>query len=268
MSIEVIPLSDCVGAEIRGVDLTKPLDVETATSIRSAYLRHHLLLIRQPGLSENDQICFSRLFGDLLVRNSYDGSHGKEAHYISNNRPDGVLPTGEIEFHHDHLFYEQPLKSALLYAIEVPKSGSCTRFRNMSAMLDKLPGPLRARAEAVECMHFFNYDDNYSGRQDPTKDSPRAQRAWHPFVWRNRETSQQALWLVRISTVDYRGVPREEGERLLDELWRAAEDNMEINYTHRWETGDLVVWNNLTLAHARMPFHSTEPRTLRRTSTI
>lgn len=268
MSIEVTPLSDYLGAEIRGIDLSRPLPPDAAAAVQSAYQKHHLLMFRQPGLTEEDQIRLSRLFGDLLVRNSYDGSYGKEAHYISNNRPDGVLPIGEIEFHHDHLFYEKPLRTALLYAIEVPASGSRTRFRNMCAMLEKLPPALRTRAEAVQCEHFFNYDDNYSGRQDPAKDSPRAQRAWHPFVWRDEHTQHQALWMVRISTIGYRGVSHEEGEALLEELWQTAEQTPEINYIHEWQPGDMVIWNNLTLAHARLPFLSSEPRTLRRTSAI
>jgi taurine dioxygenase len=268
MMLAIRPLSTHVGAEISGLDLRAQIDEATAAELRAALRKHHLILLRQPRFDEDDQIRFSRLFGKVLIRNSYDGNAGKEAYYISNDRPDGVLPIGEIEFHHDHIFYAEPLKFAFLYAIDVPKSGSATRFRSSRALLESLPANLRHQAEAVRCLHFFNYDDNYSGRQDSTKDSPRAQRAWQPLVWTNPETSEKAMWLARISTVDYEGIGKAEGERLLDRLWNFAEQQTDLSYTHPWQTSDLIVWDNRMLAHARLPFQSHEPRTLRRTSAI
>ncbi|MCW5771241.1 MAG: TauD/TfdA family dioxygenase [Rhodospirillaceae bacterium] len=268
MTIALRPLTPHFGAEVSGVDLRAPLDAETAERLRRAFREHRLLLIRQNGLEEEDQIRLSRLFGRLLVRNSYDGNIGKEAWYISNNRPDGSLPVGEIEFHHDHLFYAEPLRVGMLYAIEVPASGSATRFRDICGVYARLPAELRAKADRIRCLHFFNYDDNYGGRQDPAKDSPRAQKAWHPLVWADAETGRRALWVARITTVDYEGIGRDEGEALLDTLWNSAQANTDLDYTHEWRTGDLVMWDNRLLAHARLPFQSSEPRTLRRTSII
>lgn len=268
MTLTLKSLSPHVGVEILGLDLRSPIDAASAAQIAAAYREHHLLLIRQPEVSDADQLRFTRLFGEVLVRNSYDGSIGKEFYFISNNRPDGALPVGEIEFHHDHLFYAQPLKTAFLYAIEVPASGSATRFRNVNALYESLPAELRTRADSVRCLHFFNYDDNYGGRQDPTKDSPRAQRAWHPLVWTHPDTGRKALWNVRITTVDYQGVDHAGGEALLQQLWDIAEQSTGFDYTHEWRTGDLIVWDNRMLAHARLPFQSHEPRTLRRTSAI
>jgi taurine dioxygenase len=268
MDIQLRPLTPHVGVEVQGLDLRAAPDAETADALRAALRRHHLLLIRQDGLGEEDQIRFSRLFGTLLVRNSYDGSIGKEAWYISNSRPDGALPVGEIEFHHDHLFYPEPLRAGVLYAIEVPRSGSATRFRNVSAVAERLPETLRGKAEGVRCLHFFNYDDNYGGKQDPAKLTPRAQKAWQPLIWQEKETARRALWAVRITTADFAGIEKREGEALLDALWAFAESCRDLDYTHEWRTGDLVIWDNRTLAHARLPFQSSEPRTLRRTSII
>lgn len=266
--LEFTSLSPHVGVEVRGLDLRSPIPPEQAAQLLAAYRKHHLLLVRQPEVGDADQLRFTRLFGDVLVRNSYDGSIGKEFYFISNNRPDGALPVGEIEFHHDHLFYADPLKAAFLYAVEVPASGSKTRFRNVSTLYERLPADLRAKADTVRCLHFFNYDDNYGGRQDPGKDSPRAQRAWHPLAWRNPETGMKALWAVRITTVDYEGVSHGEGEALLQAIWEFGEKNADLDYTHDWRRGDLLMWDNRMLAHARLPFASHEPRTLRRTSAI
>jgi len=133
------------GAEWPSIDVDRCNELACAAAIagelRAAFRQHHFLLLRQPALGEADQIRFTKLFGKLLIRNSDDASAGKEAYYISNSRPDGVLPQGEIEFHHDQVFFQEPLKAAFLYAIEVPSSGSATRFRNAGALLDKLPAP-------------------------------------------------------------------------------------------------------------------------------
>ncbi|SDR42661.1 taurine dioxygenase [Rhizobiales bacterium GAS113] len=269
MALEIRPLSPHLGAEIIGLDLHESFDEDTAAQLRQAYRDHHLLLVRQDGVTEEEQVRFSKLFGDLLVRNSYDGSRGLEAHYISNSRPDGVLPIGEIEFHHDQIFYEKPLKAGILYAIEVPASGSATRFRNVSALLDKIPEELRGKAENIRCLHFFSYGEgDYSAKQDPNKETAKSQRAWQPLIWTDPETGRKAVWAARITTVDYEGISKSEGEQLLQHLWQIAEDSDELSYTHRWRTGDLLVWDNRMLAHARLPFQSSEPRTLRRTSAI
>jgi taurine dioxygenase len=88
-------------------------------------------------------------------------------------------------------------------------------------------------------------------------------------VWTNPETGQDVLWLSPISTVDFRGISREDGRKLIDDLWEfAASVDPEFTYVHRWAPGDMVIWDNRMLHHARMPFESSEPRTLRRNSIL
>lgn len=269
MSLQLRPLSPHLGVEIIGLDLNQPIDAATAEEICAAFRDHHLLLLRQPGVTEQAQIDFTRIFGTLLVRNTYDGSRGKEAHYISNNRPDGVLPVGEIQFHHDQIFYARPLRVGVLYGIEIPASGSATRFRSAAALTDRLPPDLRVRAEGVRCLHFFSYaEDDYAAKQDVSKANERSQQAWQPLIWTDPETRRKAPWIAPITTVDYEGVSKTEGDALVDRLWKQAEANADLAYTHQWRTGDMIVWDNHMAAHARLPFQSSEARTLRRTSAI
>src|SRR5690606_32947105 len=97
-------------------------------------------------------------------------------------------------------------------------------------------------------------------------DSP---RAWQPLVWTDPESSRKALWNNRVSAVGFDGLSDEEGRALTEELWEfAAAHADDLTYIHRWQRGDLVIWNNLILQHAREPFRSDERRTLRRTPII
>lgn len=72
--------------------------------------------------------------------------------------------------------------------------------------------------------------------------------------------------MARITTVDYEGVAKPDGEALIEALWQFAESQEALAYTHAWQTGDLIVWDNPMLAHARLSFQSSEARTLRLTA--
>lgn len=270
MSLEVRPLTDHVGAEITGFDLRRPADPTTADRLRAAFRDHHLLLVRQPGISDEDQRRFARIFGEISIRYMRTNENREtQTQYVSNTRTDGILGDGEIVFHQDHVFYEKPLTAIILYAIEIPKSGSATKFRNAHTMLDALPKQLQDRAREIKVLHLFNYQGDYRAWQDPAEAPPDSPRAWQPLVWTNPETHKDALWLSPLSTVDFAGIDREGGKRLIEELSaRTAEIDAAHTYVHQWTPGDLVIWDNRMLHHARLPFESSEARTLRRSSIV
>jgi alpha-ketoglutarate-dependent taurine dioxygenase len=270
MALEVRKLTPHVGAEIVGLDLRQPYDQATANALRAAFRDHHLLLVRQKDLAAEDQVRFAQLFGDVMIRGKYK-VQPQEAltQYVSNNRKDGILGDGEIEFHQDHVFYENPLKAIILYGVEIPPSGSATKFRNINVLIDRLPTDLRKRAEGVKVLHLYNYEGDYTRWQDPAKAPADSPRAWQPIIWTEPGTGRKALWNMRVSVVGFEGVAYEEGKALTDALWDFAEANSDdLTYIHRWRPGDLVIWSNHMLQHAREPFSSDERRTLRRTPIV
>jgi len=262
-------LSEHVGVEVVGLDLKKEFSADTAAALRQAFLDHHLLVVRQLDVSEDDQIRFARIFGEVTIRRRYDnGPANPLAQYVSNARKDGILGDGEINFHMDHVFFEHPLSAIILYGLEIPASGSVTKFRNSEAVLKNLPADLRARCEGVRCLHLFNYEGDYTTWQDPAKAPADSPRAWQPLVWRHPQTGRESLWLSPINAVDFEGISREEGFKLLQDL-QAYTDSIEAyEYAHDWAVGDLVIWSNRTLHHKRMPFDASEKRTLRRTPIV
>lgn len=270
MRVEIKPLTKHVGAEVIGFDLHRPISAESADTLRSAFHRYHLLLIRDPDVSEDEQAHIGEVFGEIKIRHRYENvGEAKKSQYVSNARRDGILGDGEIQYHQDHTFYDKPLSAIILYGVEVPPTGSATKFRKSAAILDKLPADMRVRAEGVRCLHFYNYAGDYTKWQDPVNAPPDSPRAWHPLIWENPRSGEKALWAIPISTVAFEGISEKEGRRLIEDIWNfAAQNDGDCTYVHHWAPGDLVIWDNLMLQHARLPFASNEPRTLRRTPIV
>jgi alpha-ketoglutarate-dependent taurine dioxygenase len=268
--MQIKPLSQHVGAEVSGFDLHAPISPADAAELRTAFAKHHLLVIRDPQVSEDEQSAFGEVFGEIKIRHRYANvDDSTRTQYVSNARKDGILGDGEIHYHQDHTFYEKPLSAIILYGVQVPPSGSATKFRKSGAILDKLPADLRERAEGVKCLHLYNYAGDFTKWQDPSKAPADSPRAWQPLIWTNPKTGEAALWAIPISTVAFEGISEESGRQLIDDIWAfAADHDADCTYVHNWSVGDLLIWDNLMLQHARLPFASNEPRTLRRTPIV
>ena len=267
MSISFKPILDSLGAEISGLDLHREITPEEGAALRDAFSRYHLLLMRDLDISAQEQSRFARVFGEITIRNGIatDAQPERGTQYISNTRKDGYLGNGELKFHQDHTFHETLLRGLMLYGMEIPKSGSQTKFRSCKSMYAAMSPDQRRRAEPVKCLHLFDLEaEDYSVDIDLEKLSDRVLRAWQPLIWTNPETGDRAPWVVQWSTVDYQGIDRVGGKALLDELWETFEEKVE-EYVHDWRVGDLLLWSNRMAQHARLPFDSSEARTLRRT---
>jgi alpha-ketoglutarate-dependent taurine dioxygenase len=270
MTIEFQPLTRHVGAEVKGLDLHEAYTPATADALRRAFAAHKLLVVRQPEVSDDEQLRFARLFGEVRIRYARRNEDKQTLiQYVSNARPDGILGDGEIVFHMDHTFYDVPLTAIILYGVEIPKSGTATKFRNANTLYLRLPPELRERARGVRVLHLFNYQGDHTVWQDPDLAPPDSPRAWQPLVWTNPETGEDSLWLSPLNSVDFEGISRDEGRKLIEDLRAYAESiDPGFTYVHRWAPGDLVLWDNRMLHHARLPFQSSERRTLRRSSIL
>lgn len=266
----VVPLTPHVGAAIVGLDLRDEIDAATAEALKQAFKDHHLLVVRQENLPDEAQVRFASVFGTVGIRYSRGNENANSVtQFVSNSRSDGILGDGEITFHMDHTFYETPLKAIALYGITIPASGTKTKFRNAHALYERLPEDLKRRAEGVRIFHFFNYSGDHTQWQDPANAPADSPSAWQPLVWENPETGQRALWLSPLSTNGFEGISDVDGTKLIGELWDyAASIDEGLTYVHPWATGDLVIWDNRMLHHARTPFDSDEPRTLRRNAVL
>lgn len=268
--IEVLPLSDAIGAEIRGIDLREPLTEETAREIEQAWYDHVIVLFRDQDISLEQQKTFAARFGELAIR-AREGATieeralGENVMLVSNIRKDGrqigKLPDGEMMFHSDTPYFENPQKATLLYAIEVPSEGGETLFSNSYKVAETLPEDIKHRLAGRKALQIYDYD-----RDDvPTGNFDRSQHPHyeHPIFRKHPETGRTSLFVSELMTAEIIGLPEDESQRLLQHLF-SHQRRDEFVYAHAWRPGDLLMWDNRCSVHARNDFPGDQRRLLRR----
>lgn len=258
-------LSPVVGAEVIGLDLSRPIGAEDAEALRAAYRRHHLLLVRGQHPTTAQQTDFAGIFGRVTLREKNTVRNAEEnAQHVSNIRDDGLFGKGELDFHLDQLFQPEPLSALILTALELPSKGGDTMFVNAMAAVERMPAALRARIAALRCLNAYTFAGSLAKDWNVRDAATAGMLQEHPMLWRDPESGRHALWVNKLTTLAVVGLPPEESAALIAEVRRYLYDDT-ITYTHRWKVGDMVLWDNRRLQHARTPFDAAEPRTLRRT---
>lgn len=266
--LEFQPLSDTVGVEIKGLDLHNPIPADQASELIKMFDRHHLLLVRGQDITPEQQAAFGRLFGKIELREKNRVKNElADTQHVSNARQDGVFGQGELDFHIDQLFQAEPLSALILYAIEVPDEGGDTRFSNAIEAHDRLPEDLQRRTENLQCRHAYSYTGKLAENWNMELADKDAPTAVHPMMWTHPASGRKAVWVNKLTTVEVLGMPAAEAAALMNEVRKPLYDEG-ICYTHKWLPGDLLLWNNKTLQHARTPFDNSKVRTLRRTPLV
>ena len=178
----------------------------------------------------------------------------------------GSLGAGELVWHTDMSYLDDPPKASMLYAIEIPPLGGNTSFCSMYAAWDTLPVSLQQRCIGLRIKHDGTYNSGGYLRDGVTAtDDPRSSPgAVHPLVCRHPESGRQCLYLGRRRNAYLVGMGLEESEALLNALW-AHVDDPALAWTHAWRVGDLVMWDNRCTMHKREPFDSGSRRIMHRT---
>ncbi len=265
--MEIVPLSPALGAEIRGVDVSKPLTDAVFHRIREAWHDNLVILLRNQTLDEEAQVAFARRFGELSpIHTNHHSDTNKAVMYIGNRKKDGkmvgALPLGEMQFHSDQCYKETPAMGTMLYSIEIPAEGGNTLFANAYKAYDALPLDVRTRIEGRKAVHVYDYDGGVLDRRNMV--APEAGVSFaHPIARTHPATGRKALYVNRLMTHSIEGLPREESERLLGAMFDTIE-RPEFIYEHRWRVGDVLLWDNRCTLHARRDFNPHENRWMRR----
>lgn len=266
MTIQVTPLSEALGAEITGVDLGQELDRDDFETINRAWLRHKVIVIPGQDIGEDDQVRFARLFGKLQAVRSATHLIGKNqvVMYVANRPVDGkpgILPKGEMQFHVDQCYYECPCRATLLHALEVPGEGGRTLFLNTAMAYAALPADEKTRINAWRVLNVYDYMGNPTVKGDGVDGS--APSFVHPLVIEHPVTGERLLFANRLMSVRIEDLDEDESRHALNRLFDHAEQSRFI-FEHAWKVGDLVMWDNLAVMHARTDFDPAERRILRR----
>ncbi len=273
MSITVEPLSEACGAEIKGVDLSQPLDAETVKAIEEAFHEHVVVVFRGQDLTEDDQKAFANYFGGLGDRrrspngSTPGGSYDTPFMFVTNMKdetgePLGAFGDGEMWFHHDTSYYPEPHKATLLYAITLPSWGGNTCFSNMYKAYDRLPEEMKQRLDGRKVLQIHDYKrreriDIYNS------DISGMLQYEQPLFVTHPATGRKALYISRLMSARIGGLEPEENEEILNFMFDLSEDP-EIVFEHEWKLGDLIMWDNYASIHMRKDFPRDEDRMMRR----
>jgi len=272
--VTVTASDGALGAEVTGVDV-KEIDDRLFRTVHEAWLAHQVLLFRDQRLRDEDLITFSSRFGTLEHapiqengRRFVDGH--PEIYVVSNVVENGVaigsLGSGEAAWHTDMSYLEDPPKASVLYALEVPELGGETGFCSMYAAWSALPERLQRRIADLRVKHDGTYNSGGYVRAGvrPTDDPRLSPGTLHPIVGVHPEAGRRFLYLGRRRHAYIEGLPLEESEALLDEIWAYATADAQTWY-HRWRPNDLLIWDNRCTMHRRNPFDPASRRVMHRT---
>ena len=275
MPIEIIPTGAALGAEIRGVDLARPLDEATFAGIERAYAEHGVIFFRDQQITPAQQVAFTRRFGEIEFnifgeRWSVEGC--PEIVVVSNitedGRPIGVRRDGE-NWHSDMCYTARPPRGTMLYAREIPDLYGLplgdTEFASAGAAYDALPDDLRGRIEGSRAVFDF------TGRKrafPPTRtEIDRYPPVTHPVVRRHPVTGRKCLYVMRDDCTGIEGMLPDEAEALIC----ALADHIvkpQFVYRHRWRVGDLLMWDNCSVQHRAVQDYDLPQRRLMHRTTM
>jgi alpha-ketoglutarate-dependent taurine dioxygenase len=246
-------LSPAGGVAIDGVDLSQPLTRAEVNLIRTAFLHHHVVVFRGQALSREQQFAFAANFGEVehgAVHKDKAKRYGV-AHVISNLDGDGkpvdrsASPVSNYNWHTDKPYYRVPPMMTALYAVETPARGGDTEFANTAMAYSTLAAEVQRRITGLRVV--FYWGAGYRGAEPQITGSRILEAVDHPLVRTHPETGVKALYIGNHSS-HVLGWPPAAGRALLDNLLAHA-TQPEFVYTHRWQPGDLIMWDNRCLLH-------------------
>jgi taurine dioxygenase len=274
-TIEVTPLCPAIGADVAGVDLSEDQSAATVAEIESAAAEHLVLRFRGQRLAVDQLERFSERFGPL--EKAPINPSGKPwlpdhpnvavmSNIIENGKPIGSLGAGEAIWHTDMSYIEETPTHALLYAVEIPPVGGKTYWSNMYTAFDELPVELRRKIEGRLCVHDSTYNSAGQIRAgfEAVADPSQAPGAHHPMIRVHPTSGRKCLFLGRRRNAYVVGLPLEESETLLDQIWAHATQGR-YAWGNDWRVGDLMMWDNRCAMHRRDAFDADARRYMYRT---
>ncbi len=250
--ISIIPSGQPVGAEITGIDIARGFDDATFQEIKDAFNETGVIVFRNQKISEQDHIAFTKRFGEIRSNKfaSYH-SHPKfpdEIMVVSNIKENGKYignPDAGQAWHTDQSYTKCPPRATILYAIKIPtrdgKPLGNTLYASAAAAYDALPDKMKKRLEGLKAIHRI------SARAAATrKDNHPEVR--HPIVRTHPFTKRKCLYVQEGVCIGIDGMPDQEALPLIKELAQHI-TKPEFVYSHHWQVGDLVMWDNCTVQH-------------------
>jgi len=270
MSITITKLSDAIGAEIDGVDLSKSVDAETISNIRQALLDHCVIFFRDQALTDDDLMRVGHYFGELQPlppHRQFPGMYPELL--VVEKKPEDVINFG-WEWHSDTSHLPIPSLGSILYALDVPKTGGDTMFANQYKAYDTLSHELKKKISLMKAIHangriHNTLKNNRVPERGEEVTSAEYSDAWstHPMVRTHPETGKKALYVNLTHTESIEGMSVADSQDLLHTLYEhSTQDAFTCRF--KWRKGSVTFWDNRSCQHAALNDYPGEYRLMHR----
>jgi taurine dioxygenase len=275
-SFAIRPVDGALGAEVLGLDLSRPLSADEFAVLHRAHLDHHLLIFRDMHITPAQQVAFSRRFGPLQIHvlRQFQLPSDPEVLIISNikenNQPIGLGDAGHF-WHSDLSYKEIPSLGSMLHAQELPKDGGDTLFANQHTAWEALPRQLQEKVAHLTAEHSYLAKYAELQRRNPWRPNltqaqiDEVKPVVQPVVRVHPETGRRALFVSEHFTTKIVGLPEAESDALLAKLFDLS-TRPEHVYRHQWQPHDMVFWDNRSLMHLAAGCPEDQRRKLYRTT--
>jgi taurine dioxygenase len=271
--MKITKIKEHIGAEITGIDLTRPVDEATRQRLHDALVDHVVIVIRGQKFTAAEFQEAGSLFGELMEDQNrlYLAPGVPMVSTLSNRHKDSKGNPAKIgknaTWHADHTNQEFPPKFTSLYPVELPDSGGGTSVCNSRAAYAALPDDLRRRIDGMETANtlissarFGIANPDILREQQDSEGGPMI----HPLVQTHPERGTKAIWFHKSKTERILGMEPDETQEFLDELLEATLQP-EFVYVHEWTLGDMLILDNRSSLHkAGFDFDHSQHRMLYR----
>jgi alpha-ketoglutarate-dependent taurine dioxygenase len=259
--VQVTDISPAFGSEITGLDLTEEFEPDLAETLRTLFDERGVLLLRGIEIDEaaQDRVCRA-LIGDERPGDAI----GRAPMFISNREPEANAPYGRLLFHADMMWSPEPFQVLSLYGMDIEPGAATTSLVSAVGAWETLPADLRQRVEGLHALHVTGQVYSRGGDDLLRPERTHEASTIAPVARRHPRTGKTILYVSQQMTREIVELPPDESEELLQTLFTHLYDPAMV-YEHEWRTGDLVVFDNLAMQHARGNVELDGPaRTLRK----
>lgn len=260
----ITPMTGHTGAEVVGLDFTRPIDADTKATLNQAFADHHVLIMRDQNFTPPEFKRAAQVFGELQPhdkKETHVPGH-PDVYYVANDQivnGKRIIP-GET-FHTDHSNHPAPPKATTLYAVSLPSSGGDTQYVNMHDAYDDLSDDMKDRIIRMRAVHVYlsKYSPRSLGNLSEESRRNLPPPGIHPLVQTHPDNRRKALFLNPVRMEAIEGMGDNEALSLIDELMTHATQK-KYEYRHTWRRGDWVIWDNRSVMHQANPDYDMNER--------
>jgi len=262
---EATPLSPCLGAEIRGIDLTQEISPSVLGELRTALVEFKVIFFRDQPINQEQHSAFASHFGELEVHPFLPSG---DTPNVIRFAKDEVTVGVENNWHSDVSWRQEPSLGSVLRAHEVPEIGGDTLWTDVEAVYEGLPKDLKTEIDSRHAVHdFVNTFGLGLSEEEREKKRKEYPPALHPIVRTHPETKRRCVYVNRIFTSHIDGMRRDESDDLLDLLYREIEV-AEYQVRFKWEANSIAFWDNRSTQHLAISDYWPQSRVMERLTII